>query len=163
MRRTFIRSSYILWLYSLGSCQAQLPCLCSIIELKDTFALESTQELWSADDMIFRRPALYRVVDDSLDQRSIYIFENGVFVPEACRNTEFVHLINHSSSLLNDSMHTILESKSAVNLQVNGNLYKALNLSFRAMYLGQQLIWVNPSTDTSRRLVATYLVLDFDY
>lgn len=136
--------------------------VCDEKDYDGIFAYEFSDDLWSADDMIYRRPSLVQLINDSICYEwGLFVFEYGIGVPKECineHNNEKIRYYNHS---LNDSIHLMLINKETVLLNKDGSEYKLFDIRFHAIFLGFRDMHIRFDGKVIEKNIPCYLVTDF--
>ncbi len=137
--------------------------ICDVKHIEGDLAFESSYDLWSEDDMIYRRASLFVIQNDSIAYKEgLFGFEYGLEVPKACINDQNRKAIKYFSTAINDSLHLVLEKYETTLLNSKEGQYKNFKLSLDVMYLGEGLIRIRQGGKFIKRKLPIYLVLNFN-
>ncbi|MEY5047748.1 MAG: hypothetical protein RLZZ175_1107 [Bacteroidota bacterium] len=154
---------YILFVFISLKTYGQDLKICDVKHIEGDFAFEWSNDLWSEDDMIYRRASLFVIQNDSIAYKEgFYAFEYGLEVPKQCINEQNSKSIKYFSIGINDSLHSVLEKYETSILSTKEGQYKCFNLSLNVMYLGDGVIRIRRGNEFIKRKVPLYLVLNFN-
>jgi len=137
---------------------------CEIRKVEGLFAYEASFDLWSEDDMIYRRASLFSLENDTVAfKRGLFAFEYGVDVPKYCITPETEKAIKYFSGSLNDSIHSHIEGLNTKVLNTKEGKYKCIFLSMDVMFIRNEKIRIKEGANFFEKLLPLYLVLNFNY
>lgn len=142
------------------NCASSKPS--SPIFIDKVFAYEIDEQLWSIDDMIYRKPALY-LYDGSVLNKNIYIFEDHINeIDIDIYNLELQQKVVDATNFFNSTYHNFLSNESTEHVKFKGKTYKIFNIKCRVLHLGETSQPIIHNYKVKYEKIETYLILEFD-
>ena len=135
--------------------------VCPIINIESTFALESSRELYIDEDVVMRRPSIFRIDSGKANiNNGVFIFEYNKFsIAENCSTDENKQRIK--DLFFGNSIHQKLWDMETSFIETPEGKYRCYKMNLEVMYLGEKNIPIKEGVKFIEKKIPVYLILDF--